>query len=104
MDEVLRKEWGFEGIVVSDYGDVERLEILHHIAENKTKAAAYGLRAGVDIDAPSGSAYSVLKEAIDEDPSLLEVLDQTVRRILSVKYRIGLFDRIYVDPDQAADW
>lgn len=103
LDEVLRKEWGFEGIVVSDYGDVERLEILHHIAENKTKAAAYGLRAGVDIDAPSGSAYSVLKEAIDEDPSLLEVLDQTVRRILSVKYRIGLFDRIYVDPDQAAE-
>ena len=103
LDEVLRKEWGFDGIVVSDYGDVERLEILHHIAENKRKAAAYGLQAGVDIDAPSGAAYSVLKEAIEEDPNLLEVLDRTVRRILSVKYRIGLFDQIYMDPAQATE-
>lgn len=103
LDEVLRKEWGFDGIVVSDYGDVERLEILHHIAENKRKAASYGLKAGVDIDAPSGAAYSVLKEAIEEDPTLMEVLDRTVRRILSVKYRIGLFDQIYMDPAQATE-
>ncbi len=101
LTELLREEWGFEGIVVSDYGDVERLEILHHVVDSKTKAAAQGLRAGVDIDAPAGAAYSVLKEAIEEDPTLESVLDDTVRRILSLKFRLGLFENVYKSPEEA---
>ena len=100
---VLRDEWGFEGIVVSDYGDVERLEILHHIVDNKQEAAVRGLCSGVDIDAPSGGAYSELKEIIKNNPKLEKTLDEAVRRILKLKIKLGLLDEIYVDEKHAKD-
>lgn len=99
LREILREEWGFEGITVSDYNDVLRLDILHHVAQDKVDAAAMGLRAGVDMDLPEGSAYQYLEQAIERDPSLEEQLNEAVLRILRTKFAMGLFDDPYVDVD-----
>ncbi len=103
LTELLRETWGFDGIVVSDYNDVLRLDILHHVAENPTEAAAMGLKAGVDMDVPSGSAYEYLLQAIDEAPDLLPYLDQAVSRILTLKFELGLFENPYVDVQKIAE-
>ena len=58
LGDVLRGEWGFEGVVVSDYYAIEQLADLHHIASNYTEAAALALAAGVDVDLPDGGAFS----------------------------------------------
>lgn len=103
LTDVLRGEWGFDGIVVSDYDDVLRLSILHGVAENPEKAAEMGLKAGVDMDVPQGSGFWHLEKAIQENPKLEKVLNQTVARILDVKCRLGLFENPYVDVDKIDD-
>lgn len=95
--ELLRDQWGFKGIVVSDYNDIERLNLFHHVAENINDAAKMALKAGMDLDLPNMNAYGNLKEVITADPSLIKNLDESVRRILSVKFKLGLFDNPYVD-------
>ncbi len=97
LTELLREQWGFDGMVVSDYNDVMRLATLHHIAEDPTQAAAMALRAGVDMDIPSGSGFKHLLQAIQQDPTLENVLDVAVSRILTLKFELGLFENPYVD-------
>ena len=99
--DVLRKEWGFDGFIVSDNNDVLRLNSMHFIAENKIEAAILGLKAGVDMDlvigkSPDYSTYIdvVLVEAVKQDPSLEKYIDQSVSRILTAKYRLGLFENL----------
>ncbi|NJC28457.1 glycoside hydrolase family 3 N-terminal domain-containing protein [Neolewinella antarctica] len=103
---LLRDEWGFDGFIVSDNNDVSRLELMHFIAKNRTEAAVMGLKAGVDMDlvigkSPKFSAYidNVLRDTLEADPSLMKYVDQSVRRILTMKYKLGLFDddRVYAD-------
>lgn len=100
---ILRDEWGFEGIVVSDYNDVERLAILHHVVENREQAAVKALEAGLDMDLPSGSAYIYLIEAAKKDKKVENLIDRAVRRILRVKFMLGLFENPYVNPDRAEE-
>lgn len=97
LTDLLKNEWGFKGIVVSDYNDIERLHIFHHVAENTNEASKMALKAGMDLDLPNMNAYGNLKEVITADPSLLKYLDESVRRILSVKFKLGLFDNPFVD-------
>lgn len=99
---LLREQWGFEGIVVSDYNDSERLHTLHGVCPTVTDAAATAIRAGVDMDLPAGSAFRHLKEAISGDPSLEQDLDRAVSRILCLKLSLGLFENPFADPDSAA--
>ena len=97
LTELLRNQWGFKGIVVSDYNDIERLHIFHHVAESTNDAAKMALKAGMDLDLPNMNAYGNLKEVIQSDPTVMKDLDQSVRRILSVKFKLGLFENPFVD-------
>lgn len=87
----LRDQWGYQGLVVSDWNAI--LELINHgVAETPAQAAALALKAGVDMDMASGVYAGHLKEAVAADPSLTPYLDQAVGRVLATKARLGLFD------------
>lgn len=101
LNDVLRKDWGFNGFVVSDNNDVLRLQTMHHISKNRTESAILGLKAGVDMDLVIGkglenSTYllSVLQDTLKSNPKLMKLIDQSVSRILKAKYELGLFENI----------
>jgi beta-glucosidase len=99
--EVLRRQWGFEGFVVSDANAVRNL-VTHGFAADLTDAGARAVAAGVDMEmAMSDPAYAHLPEALETGALGADVLDASVRRILEAKLRLGLFDDPYVDEDRA---
>ncbi|GIV59096.1 MAG: beta-glucosidase [Rhodothermaceae bacterium] len=106
LRDVLRGEWGFEGFVVSDYYAI--LELFdrpethgHHVARDRKEAALLAVRAGVNIELPDPDCYPHLAELVRE--GLLEEaeLDALVAPMLAWKFRLGLFEDPYVDPDEA---
>lgn len=99
LNGLLRDKWGFDGFIVSDNNDVSRLQLMHNIVKTRAEAAALGLKAGVDMDlvigkSPVFSAYisNVLNEALAKGPSLIKNINQSVSRILTAKYQLGLFE------------
>ncbi|WP_158837347.1 beta-xylosidase [Polaribacter sp. L3A8] len=99
LKDILRDELGFDGLIVSDNNDIARLGTMHFIAENRTKSALLGLKAGVDMDLVIGkieelAAYNtkVLKDTITKNPKLEKYIDKATSRILTAKYQLGLFD------------
>jgi beta-glucosidase len=101
LTDILRTQLGFKGYVVSDARDVERLFTYIQVAGSYEEAALLGLKAGVDIDLYSENTYSRLPEMVKEDPSLMEYIDRSVRRVLRTKFRLGLFENPYADVEQA---
>lgn len=101
LEKVLRGEWGFNGVVVSDYYAIEDLARLHHIAAGPDAAARLALAAGVDIDLPSGGAYATLTQQVRDGRVFEARIDAAVRRLLTLKFRAGLFENPYADPDTA---
>ncbi|HAQ38415.1 MAG TPA: beta-glucosidase BglX [Saprospirales bacterium] len=92
--DVLRGEWGFDGFVVSDWTSVTEL-IYHGIAENPKEAGYLGLNAGVDMDM-MGSLYVDYGKKLIEEGRITEAqIDEMVRRVLHIKYKLGLFDNPY---------
>lgn len=91
---MLREEWGWEGLLLSDWRAVEEL-LAHGVAENRPEAAGLALKASVDMDMVADVYAADLAGAIAADPALLPLLDQAVRRILTVKRDLGLFDDPY---------
>jgi beta-xylosidase len=100
---ILRNEWGFDGIVASDYIGVEMIATAHRLTAELGEAARLALVAGVDAELPRTAAYGAPLAAAIADGSIDEAfLDASVARILRAKFRLGLFDRPYVHvPDQA---
>jgi beta-glucosidase len=101
LQKVLRGEWGFKGAVVSDYYAIEDLERLHHVAATPEEAARLALRAGVDIDLPGPGAYATLTRQVRDGRVPIASIDAAVRRLLTLKFRAGLFEHPFADPDQA---
>lgn len=100
LTEILRDEWGFQGLVVSDWNAVFELT-QHGIAEDPAHAAALAINAGVDMDMVSLAYLNNLSTLVQNGRVSMEVLDEAVRRILRVKFLTGLFERPYVDPQRA---
>ncbi|MEN3203819.1 MAG: glycoside hydrolase family 3 N-terminal domain-containing protein [Atribacterota bacterium] len=94
LTKILREEWGFEGIVVSDYEAVRMLVTFHRVAENEKMAAVLALRAGIDIELPDADCFPHLVAAVKEGLLSEEVINEAVRRVLTVKYELGLFEGI----------
>ncbi len=97
LTDLLRDTWGFKGIIVSDYNDIKRLEEFHHMAATPQEAAKLGLLAGMDIDLPSSSAFQYLKDVVEENPELEQQLDASVKRILRLKFMLGLFENPFTE-------
>lgn len=102
LTDILRGEWGFDGIVVSDYAAVRMLFDAHRVAVDEKDAACQALHAGIDVELPDIQCYDKLIDAIREGLISEAVIDEAVRRVLTVKDRLGLFDNPFVDPDAAA--
>ena len=101
LQKVLRGEWGFKGAVVSDYYAIEDLQRLHHIAATPEEAARLALKAGVDIDLPSPGAYATLTQQVRDGKVPMSSIDTAVRRLLTLKFRAGLFEHPFADVEQA---
>jgi beta-glucosidase len=98
LTEILREAWGFEGFVVADYGAVSFLQALHHVAVDQKEAAAMSLKAGLDMELPNPVEFPQgLKDALEADLIAMSDLDLAVSRILTMKFRLGLFEKPYVD-------
>lgn len=103
LTDVLRGEWGFDGIVISDYDDASRLDVLHHVEEDLEGASVRALKAGLDMDIPQGSAYKALLAAAEKSEEVVGLIDRAVARILKLKFELGLFEAVEVDPAKAAE-
>jgi beta-glucosidase len=101
LDKVLRQEWGFRGYVTSDGGGLQMLVTTHHIAADNADAARQALAAGVDFDLSDGSVYRTLLDQVKEGKVPEWEVDRAVSRVLTAKFRLGLFENPYVDPDYA---
>lgn len=99
---VLREQWRFDGVVISDYNAVDEL-IQHGVARDRQAAGRLALDAGVDIDMASGIYSSELAGLIQRDGPSEKQIDEAVRRVLRIKYRLGLFDDSYRYCDSARE-
>jgi len=101
LTDVLRREWGFSGLVVSDYFGVEQMQTRHHVAADKADAAAQALDAGVDLELPDPYGFSELVGLVKSGRMAESMIDRSVARMLRAKFLAGLFENPYVDPDRA---
>jgi beta-glucosidase len=98
MVDLLRGELGFDSVVVADYFTINMFVEYHHIAANKAEAAKYGLEAGIDVELPAADCYGKpLLDALSRGDIDIALVDASVRRILEMKVRLGLFENPYVD-------
>lgn len=103
LNDVLRGEWGFRGVVVSNYSGVRELNSRHAVAPDWKTAAVRALSAGVDIELPDREAFPFLVEAVADGTLDTDVLDRAVGRVLRQKFDRGLFENPYHDAGQALD-
>ena len=97
LHKVLREEWGFKGLTVSDYFGINELITRHKLAATPKEAAYRAFKAGVDVETPDGLAYKTLAELVKEKRIAESEIDVVVRRILEMKFQAGLFEQPYVD-------
>lgn len=101
LDRLLRQEWGFRGYVTSDGNGLQMLVETHHVAGDFAQAAREALAAGVDYDLSNGDVYATLLDQVKDGQIPEAELDRAVKRVLAAKFRLGLFENPYVDPDYA---
>jgi beta-glucosidase len=103
LDEILRKEWGFQGLLVSDYNGIRRLRNQHFVADSPAESARMALSAGVDIELPDGEDFVTLNGLVREGKLPEEYVDRAAARVLRLKFLTGLFDDPFVDPEKAEE-
>lgn len=102
LTELLREQWGFEGVVVSDWGSVAGL-IPHGVSPDKRDAAKQCITAGCDMDMSSRSYLLHMKDLIEKGEVDMAVLDEAVRRVLRLKVQLGLLDQPYARKTSQSD-
>lgn len=101
LDDILRREWGFRGVVVSDYFAIADLNVLHHVVSSNDEAAKVSLESGVDVELPFGNAFHTLLNQVREGKASQSMIDRAVARVLRLKFLTGLFEDSSVDPEYA---
>lgn len=94
LDSILRKEWGFEGFVVTDYTTINEM-VLHGVVANDQEAGELALKAGVDMDMQGGIYQGYLKKSLKEGKVTQAQIDEGARRVLRLKFELGLFEDPY---------
>ena len=102
LTEVLRDQWGFDGLVVADYAGINLLHAHHGVAKDKAEAAAQAFDAGLDIELPGFECAEHLHEAIERGDISEEKVNEIVARVLAEKFRLGLFENPYADENQVS--
>ena len=103
LNDILRREWGFEGIVVSDYWSIKMLHEDHYVASSREEAGKLALEAGVEVELPERECFTdKFCKLIEEDLVSEEILDNAVSRVLGLKFRLGVFDNPFADGEAAA--
>jgi beta-glucosidase len=97
--DILRDEWGFNGFVVTDYTAINEL-VPHGFAVNEKHAAELAIKAGIDLDMMSGAYKSYLEELVNEGKIDVDLINDACRRILTAKYKLGLFEDPYRYSDE----
>lgn len=102
MTELLRRQWGFTGFVVTDYTAINEMQA-HGLGDLKT-VSAMALNAGSDMDMVGEGYLTTLKQSLEDGTVSMDLIDQACRRILEAKYKLGLFDDPYryLNPERAA--
>jgi beta-glucosidase len=101
LERVLRQEWGFEGMVVSDYNAIEQLAERHHVAGSMPEAARLALDAGVDLELPDRRAYLTLADEVRTGRVDERLVDRAAGHVLRLKFLADLFEHPYTDADAA---
>jgi beta-glucosidase len=104
LTDVLRDELGFEGVVISDWNDCHKLIDMYHIAEDLHSAVEIGIEAGIDMFMIPHNAlefHNIILELVGSNRVSIENVDRSVRRVLNLKWDLGLFENVVVDPEVA---
>ena len=103
LTDILRGEWGFKGFVISDYSGLPGVHTAHRVSESHAESQAQCFEAGLDVGLGFGdlASYSLLPELVKSGRISEEAVDVSLRRVLKVKFDLGLFENPYVDPAEA---
>ena len=106
LNDVLRKELGFQGLIVTDWEDIIRLHTRHLVASTPREAVVQAINAGIDMSMVPGdfSFFDLLREAVQKKEVPMSRIDDAVRRILTLKMRVGLFNDPYPESDAIANF
>jgi beta-glucosidase len=100
LTEVLRNDWGFDGMITSDADAIDHMHALHHITKNKAASAKKAIEAGVDFDLAifkKEYCFQTLEELVNSGDVNEKTLDRAVSKVLKVKFELSLFDDPYMD-------
>ena len=103
LTDILRNEWGFKGFVISDYSGLPGVHSAHKVAESYAEGQAQCFEAGLDVGLGFGekASYSLLLDLVKSGRIPEETVNTSLRRVLKVKFELGLFENPYVDPKEA---
>ncbi|MBU4435957.1 MAG: glycoside hydrolase family 3 C-terminal domain-containing protein, partial [Alphaproteobacteria bacterium] len=102
LTDILRKEWGYQGSVQSDYFAIKELMARHKLTDKLADTAVMAMHAGVDVELPDGEAYALLPQLVKDGRVPLAQVDAAVARVLKMKFEGGFFENPYTD-EKAAD-